>query len=181
MSPCEACRSEFLTAEPEYEALNDPLLTYRLCLFQYEGRAAQAVRRLKYERATSLAPWMAERVAEAVAAHRLDPELVIPVPIHWSRRCQRGFNQAEVLCASIPRVQRTLMRIRRTRPQVGLSLDERAKNLAGAFRSESSLVGQRVLLVDDVFTTGHTARECARSLRAAGAAEVGVLAFCGES
>jgi ComF family protein len=155
-------------------------LAYRISLFPYTGRPAQAVRRLKYSRCTSLAGFMADEVAEAVSRFGLDPDLVVPVPIHWSRRCMRGFNQADLLCEGLDSVPQALRRVRRTRPQVGLTDAERRTNLVGAFRATAIVKGQRVLLIDDVLTSGQTARECARALFGAGATEVGVLAFCGE-
>jgi ComF family protein len=151
-------------------------------LFAYEGRAAQAVRRLKYSRATSLAGPMAELLEEA---RRLLPphDWIVPVPIHWARRAQRGFNQAELLSEKAPRnlVRPSFIRrVRFTRPQVGLGTEERLTNLAGAFEAQPEVRGHRILLVDDVVTSGGTALACAYALRQAGAKETGLLTFCGE-
>ena len=148
-------------------------------VFQYEGRAAQAVRNLKYQRVTSLARPMSELMAQTLQAQRWDIDLVVPVPIHFSRRCTRGFNQAEMLCEAIAQSQskKSLLRIRRTPPQVGLSRDRRLTNLIGAFRAMPEVAGKSVLLVDDVITTGTTACECARMLRTAGANRVYGLVF----
>lgn len=150
-------------------------------LFLYEGRAEQAVRRLKYSRATSLAEPMAHLLAEYVADLSLeDVDLVVPVPIHWTRLYFRGFNQSEMLCEAQKRVDsRVLKRIRATRPQVGLNPQERRRNLVDAFRCDGSVAGKTVLLVDDVITTGHTVGECARTLKTAGALSVRAVAFCG--
>ena len=179
---CPACREGFIPAVRELSARSDEQeLDFRARLFRYENRAAQAVRRLKYGRATSLAGAMANEMREGFERLRLDPDYVVPVPIHWSRRCARGFNQAELLGEALPNVVRLLHRVRRTRPQVGLTRDERARNLAGAFRAESAVANHKILLIDDVLTSGQTARECAKALRAAGATEVGILAFCGEA
>lgn len=178
-SPCAACRDEMEpNRQPERRPADD--LAYRMAIYPYEGRAGQAVRRLKYDRTTSLTAFMADRMATAVSDFGLDPEFIIPVPIHWSRRCARGFNQAELLCDRLPARTDLLRRTRRTRPQVGLTEKERLHNLSGAFHASAEVAGKRVLLVDDVLTSGQTARECARALRAAGAHEVGFLAFCGE-
>jgi ComF family protein len=157
------------------------VLAYRATLFRYEGRAGQAVRALKYGRSTSLIDAMAGEVRAAVSDLGFGVDAVIPVPIHWSRRCTRGFNQSELLCEGTETRPELLARVRRTRPQAGLTRDERERNLHGAFRASPRVSGLRVLLVDDVLTSGHTARECAKVLREAGAAEVGILAFCGES
>ena len=160
--------------------MGEPELDYRAALYRYQGRAGQAVRRLKYGRATSLIEMMSYDMLQGYEHLGLGSDLTVPVPIHWSRRCVRGFNQAEALVRTFPNVTGALARIRRTRPQVGLSREERVRNLAGAFRADPIVEGKRILLVDDVLTSGQTARECAKALRDAGAIEVGVLAFCGE-
>jgi ComF family protein len=135
------------------------------------------VRRLKYSRSTGLASFMSEKIA--VSTERLSGiDAIVPVPIHWRRRNSRGFNQSEELA---PNGINLLERIRATRPQVGLNREQRARNLAGAFRALPGAEGKTILLIDDVVTSGQTARECASALLAVGAIEVGILAFCGES
>ncbi|MCX7801061.1 MAG: ComF family protein [Fimbriimonadales bacterium] len=152
--------------------------------FLYEGRAGQAVRRLKYERATALGAPMAALLAQAAGRMGLDRvDAIVPVPIHFLRRCSRGFNQSELLCEGFDRTKvrpDLLRRVRSTRPQVGLSREQRSRNLRGAFRASPAVEGLRVLLVDDVLTGGFTMRECASTLIAAGAAGVQGLVFCHE-
>lgn len=111
------------------------------------------------------------------------PDALIPVPLHPTRRRERGFNQAAVLArltgraAGVPVWETALRRVRPTEKQTTLSRDARQTNLRGAFAvpRPETVRGQRLLLVDDVFTTGATADECARTLRRAGAAEIGVI------
>ncbi|MGI9861399.1 phosphoribosyltransferase family protein [Moorella naiadis] len=111
------------------------------------------------------------------------PQLLIPVPLTPARLQSRGFNQAELLALSLGRelglvvTGRVLARVRETTPQVGLSRQARWQNLAGAFQVlESGLIrGRRLLLVDDVLTTGATAVACTVALRAAGAVSVRVV------
>lgn len=180
-SPCAACYDEFKLSDPFLMTLNESEspLAYRAAKYRYEGRAAQAVRRLKYGRSTSLTEVLANDFAGSFERLGFEPDLVAPVPIHWGRRMDRGFNQSDLLSSRLPNVDRSaLIRVRRTRPQVGLSREERQKNIKGAFRASPAVVGKHVLLVDDVFTSGHTARECALALREAGAVEVGILTLC---
>jgi ComF family protein len=177
---CHECREELGRPAPARDWADG--IDWSRSLFLFEGRAAQAVRRLKYDRATSLARPMAElmeRARRELPAH----DLVVPVPIHWVRRAQRGFNQSELLAELAPQNlirPKFLVRTRFTRPQVGLSAKERLVNLTGAFKAAPAVRGARVLLIDDVVTSGGTALACAHALRLAGALETGLLTFCGE-
>jgi len=109
-------------------------------------------------------------------------DAVVPVPLHWRRRWRRGFNQAEVLARAVgrrhglPVERRCLARVRATPPQQG-DAPARRRNVRGAFvvRRAERIAGRRLLLVDDVFTTGATANACAAVLLDAGATAVGVL------
>lgn len=128
-----------------------------------------------------LASWMSRAGDELLR----DADALIPVPLHWTRLFQRRFNQSAELARAISRqktvpvIDDVLTRIRATPPQVGRARDERAKNVHGAFSIEKSLRGEikgkRIVLVDDVLTTGATANACARILRRAGASRVDVL------
>lgn len=182
-SICETCFATFARATSA-EPRPIPGVSATCALYPYSERMAQAVTRLKYERATSLAAPMAQLMrAGAEEFDLLAADLVVPVPIHWTRRFLRGFNQSELLCEAMPSAAvcvRALCRIRPTRPQVGLDRSERLKNLSGAFRADPCVKGKDVLLVDDVLTTGHTAEECARALHEAGARDVKALFFAGD-
>ena len=151
-----------------------------VAVHEYEGRAAQAVRRLKYERVLSHVDEMAAEMSSlAVALGLAESDLVVPVPIHWSRHCERGFNQSLLLASGFERCDlKALKRIRRTRQQVGLTPEQRLSNLKDAFRAGENARGKTVLLIDDVITSGGTARECAKALKAAGAIKVDLLTYC---
>lgn len=155
-----------------------------VALYHYESRAAQAVRRLKYSRITTLVDPLSSMVRTGYEQFDGDGyDVVIPVPIHWRRRAMRGFNQAEALASKLPaeKVRPELMkRVRMTKPQVGLNREERIRNLVGAFWASPATAGMAVLLVDDVTTSGHTAEQCAIALLDAGATRVGLLALTGE-
>lgn len=154
----------------------------------YDGVLRDVILQMKHRSFEMLA----ERVGQLWAAHlgarfkQANAEVVIPVPLHWWRRLRRGYNQSESLAAAIATdlgvVCRPtwLRRIRPTKSQTGLSGPERRANLRGAFSAgkRAQLKGKRVLLIDDVLTTGATASEAARALKSAGAAyvEVAILA-----
>ena len=113
------------------------------------------------------------------------PTLIVPVPLYRSRLWWRRFNQSAMLASALGRLTGlpvdcfVLKRVRRTSSQVGLSADQRRRNVAGAFRVDPArahfLKGRKVVLVDDVITTGATAEACTRVLRRARAARVDVL------
>lgn len=145
---------------------------------EMEGAARQVVHGLKYRWVAALAPLMAERMAPLREARPFD--VAMAVPLHPSRRRQRGFNQADVLLDRLgwDRGPGALARTRKTRSQVGMRQGERRSNMAGAFEYRGPpLAGLTVALVDDVITTGATVNECARVLRAHGAWSVIAVAF----
>jgi ComF family protein len=110
-------------------------------------------------------------------------DAIIPVPLSHSGLLSRGFNQTLLLAdrlarqKKIPLIMDCLMKTRETPPQVGLSAEERMKNMKKAFTCVTPLNGKRILLIDDVMTTGATVNECAKELKKAGAASVSVLAL----
>lgn len=146
----------------------------------YEGNLRELIHLFKYARMRSLDRPLGRKLAAALPREeRID--LVVPVPMHWLRRWNRGFNQAERLARFVARrwnlpVCRGLRRVRSTPSQAGLTHVERRENMAGVFRAPRGKVdGRRILLVDDVFTTGATASACAVALKKAGARSVVLL------
>jgi ComF family protein len=180
---CDLCRSAFQPYHHDQQR-SSASVTRQVSLFRYEDRAAQAVRRLKYSRATALVLPMANLMRqgfECSAFGRIDA--IVPVPIHTSRRMMRGFNQSELLCEEMPEelaAPLLLRRVRATKPQARLNSTERSRNLVGAFRASPLAAGKSILLVDDVTTTGHTAEQCAIALLEAGADSVSLLTFAGD-
>ena len=152
-----------------------------------EGPARHLVQRLKYADRLDLAPAMARWMARAGAELTAEADMVVPVPLHRWRLWARRFNQAALLAQGVahqcglPYAPLALTRVRRTRPQVGLTREARAANVQGAFRlardAGPQVSGARVLLVDDVLTSGATLNAAARVLLRAGAARVDVLTF----
>ncbi len=178
VAPCLRCAQSLRREELIYQ-LPLPIVDEVRAFYSYENSAAELVKALKYRRETSLVKFMAGEMHDLFVDWAPEVDLIAPVPIHRSRLSWRGFNQAESLCERLPKhlVGQDLVRIKRTSPQVKLSPEQRSANLVGAFKCPTDIEGKRVLLVDDVFTTGATAAECARALKAAGANWVGVLVF----
>lgn len=153
----------------------------------YEGIAGRMVQALKYADRVDLAPWMARWMLRAGAELLPDADAIVPVPLHWQRFWQRRFNQSAELgralagLAGVPFAPEAAARVKRTRQQVGLKPREREDNLRAAFRvppKHLGLVkGRRILVVDDVYTTGATVGALARVMKRAGAARVDVLTF----
>lgn len=157
------------------------------CVAIFEGVLREAIHSLKYgcfaAVADPLGDLMARRLSRTTLPGKVD--CVVPVPIHRSRMLRRGFNQAGELasriCANLPLPlhKNVLCQARKTKHQVDLTEEERVTNVRGAFavRNAPKIAGKRVMLVDDVFTTGSTLNEAASVLRSAGAKAVHVYAL----
>jgi len=152
---------------------------------RYDGVVGALIRDLKYRGAFWLAPDLADLLAAGVRAH-FDPgafDAIAAVPLHASKQRARGYNQSALLAArlgrrlGLPLARRCLRRTRADRSQTHLTVSERAANVAGAFdtRWNRWIEGRRILLVDDVMTTGATVNDCARALKAGGASAVRVI------
>jgi ComF family protein len=149
---------------------------------EYEGTLREIIHALKYSGRQSLARPLAERMRQRGRDLIEQNDYVVPVPLHWRREHERGFNQAYELARDLgPPVMNVLARRRHTRPQVELAADRRWTNVERAFRLRRrwgrrfTIDGRRILLVDDVSTTGATLEACARVLKDAGASEVSAL------
>ena len=170
---CDMCRSE-----------SPPLR--RRSLVKYHGAMREAIHLLKYERRLVLMRHFDRMIEQRATSIRElgDFDVLVPVPLHPSRYRTRGFNQAELLARSvschtgIPIVHRAVIRIRATKPQSSLSsAEQRRQNISQAFAVPDAdhVQGRRLLLIDDIYTTGATIREIAMTLHQVGAAEVGAF------
>ena len=146
--------------------------------FYHRGMARELVMQLKYQYCDEAADALAAAMAECVPLGRYDA--LVPVPLHRRRERMRGANQAAVLCQRLsPRhglpVLPLLTRVRETKEQASLKRSDRLRNVQDAFALSGDAHGLRLLVVDDVRTTGATARSCAGALTLGGARQVGVL------
>jgi ComF family protein len=204
---CAACWSKLSLIEPPYcarlgipfaydpgpgllsmEAIaNPPAYDRARAAVRYDDTARTLVLSFKYNDRLDLAPMMGRWMARAGRELLKDADALLPVPLHWRRLWARRFNQSAALAGAIsdicgvPVVHDALKRLRATAQQVGLSKNGRADNVQGAFRvppeEKAKVAGRRLVLVDDVLTSGATADTCARALLRAGAAHVDVLVF----
>jgi len=190
---CEICgRPLQILARKEGEPLLCPACKEKTYAFErarsfavYEGALVRAILLLKFEQIEPLGAWFAERLAELANAEpdALAADVVVPVPLHRQRERERGYNQAALLSKPLAKKLRLphksvlLMRTRARPDKQVLSLEERWESVRGAFatRPGSQVDNLRVLLVDDVLTTGATLDACSRALRDAGAKSVVAL------
>ena len=162
-----------------------PVFDRARAAFIYDDQSRQLILGFKHgdqlQRAIAFSRWMNRAGEDLITA----ADYLIPVPLHWTRLFARRFNQAVVLAMKIggragkPVLTRTLIRRKRTPSQGRLRRSRRVANLRGAFKvppgAKEELAGKRVLLIDDVLTTGATATACTKTLRRAGATHVDVL------
>ena len=150
----------------------------------YYGSVREAIHRYKYREKNYFLPFLAGRMADEWQKMASDVEVdaVTYVPLHWRRYLQRGYNQSELLAKYLARrlgkpCFKTLRRVRKTSQQAALDQAARQANIRRAFASVGgeTLLGMRLLLVDDVFTTGATLSEATKTLLKAGASEVSVI------
>jgi ComF family protein len=204
---CAGCWSKLAFIEPPYcarlgipftydpgpgllsmEAIaNPPAYDRARAAVRYDDLARELVHRLKYGDRLDLAPTMGRWMARAGRELLAGADALVPVPLHWRRLWSRRFNQSAALAgiisesSSVPVLHETLRRVRATPQQVGLDKSQRAVNVQGAFKvareRRADVAGRRLILVDDVLTSGATVDTCARALLRAGAAHVDVLVF----
>ncbi|CAI8725319.1 MULTISPECIES: ComF family protein [Methylococcus] len=169
-SPCGRC----LRHPPPFDSCR--------AAFRYEEPIRHLIHGLKFGHRHACARTLGELAAAHFMLHAEMPELIVPVPLHASRYRERGFNQSLEIARhlsrnlQVPLEFRALTRNRTTRPQAELSAEERRKNIRGAFRMERAVNVRHVAIFDDVVTTGATAGELARTLRAAGVERIDVWA-----
>jgi len=167
---CHACR------------IRPPAFTQAWTLYPYQSPLKEAIGLFKYHGKISLAAPLARLITMALGS--LPPmDLIMPVPLYPDRLREREYNQSLLLAHrlsthfQIPLIYTILIRTRQTTPQTALSRNDRLKNLRRSFAvtSPESINGKTIMLIDDVFTTGTTVNECAKTLRKAGSGNVYVV------
>lgn len=145
----------------------------------FTGGLRNAIHRLKYHRDISLAEILSRPLIELIAQLNWSIDIIVPVPLSSDRQKSRGYNQSALIALPVAlgldmRYQpKSLIRVKDTNSQVGLSLRQRYANVSGAFESETAIVNEkRILMIDDVVTSGATLNECAKALLNAGARDV---------
>jgi ComF family protein len=185
---CSACRTPFVDAYPLDEHDLCTVCREGLANFDsaysfgsYEGPLQQLIHLFKYAKVESLAQPLSRLLIQALPLDQ-NFDAVVAMPMHWRKQWERGFNQAELLARPVAKryglkLWTNLRRKRYTKSQAGLTETERRENLKGSFRllRPEQAAGKRLLLVDDVFTTGATLRAAAAVLKSAGAARVSAL------
>jgi len=161
----------------------EPALARHRSFARYEGPVKEVILLFKYRGFKVLGNWLGELLAENLGKEEDlwdGVEALVPVPLHPKKERKRGFNQAKVLAKRLAKhrslrlLERRLIKVANIPAQTSLEAEEREKNVRGAFRTRKAkdLEGKIVLLVDDVYTTGSTLRECSLVLKKAGAREV---------
>src|ERR1700733_10769431 len=166
---------------------NPPAYARARAAVRYDDVARTLVHALKYQDRTDLAPAMGRWMARAGQQLLGEADVLVPVPLHWKRSWSRRYNQSGALARVIARqsgvklTTEALRGVRSTQQQIGLSRTERASNVQGAFKvaadRKADIAGRRVILIDDVLTSGATAGACAQALLRAKATQVDVLVF----
>lgn len=179
---CSHCARLVVRAAPRSLDGLDAMLVYA----EFTGPVRAAIHALKYESQRRMARILADWLAAESEIDRWSADLVTAIPLHSARLAARGYNQAGLLAKHFARERQLVFwpeaveRLRDTVSQVTLSATERRQNVDGAFGAAVELVqGKRVILVDDVLTTGATMQACAAALRAAGAWAVFGVAVAG--
>jgi len=153
-------------------------------VFCYDDAAVELVLKLKYNSEGDVAKFVAPFLGEAIKQYKIEADVIIPVPLTPRRTRERGYNQAGLIAVEIsklinvPVVDDFLVRVKHTKAQKKMTLKERQENLKGAFEIKppyTTIKDKRVLLVDDVLTTGTTVDECARVMKKAKPKSIEVL------
>lgn len=152
----------------------------------YDGVLRDLIHKFKYKNRDYLSRFLGKLLKDTIQKHKelIDVDYIIPVPMHWFKKLLRGYNQTELLALNISKyygkavLNNSLIRTKYTNSQIKLKKEERMGNIKGCFsvKYRETLKNKRVLLVDDVCTTGATINECSKALKKAGASKIYAVA-----
>jgi ComF family protein len=187
---CKRCGKEVISTDMEYCfdcVRHKRTFEYGRALLNYDETAGSSMAKIKYKNKREYLDFYGEAIYARYGKliRRMEADVLVPVPVHPSRKKERGFNQAEILARRIGEhlglavCPSMLVRNKKTMPQKGLDPAGRLKNLEEAFSSGNMIEGVKgVILVDDIYTTGSTIEACTRALKKAGIKRVYFLAIC---
>ncbi|MFV0239039.1 MAG: double zinc ribbon domain-containing protein [Lacrimispora sphenoides] len=187
---CKRCGKEVISTDMEYCfdcVRHKRTFEYGRALLNYDETAGSSMAKIKYKNKREYLDFYGEAiyVRYGKLIRRMEADVLVPVPVHPSRKKERGFNQAEILARRIGEhlglavCPSMLVRNKKTMPQKGLDPAGRLKNLEEAFSAGNMIGGvEGVILVDDIYTTGSTIEACTRALKKAGIKRVYFLAIC---
>ena len=148
-------------------------------LYFEEGATKELIHNFKYNSIKELTPFLGEKMVQVLRDNPTKIDIITFVPVHVMRMASRGYNQAELLAEYVSqkieiKIEKLLTKTRNTKRQVGLKRQQRKNNLSGAFKANQNvdISNKKILIIDDVTTTGQTLEECAKVLKNAGAKEV---------
>lgn len=181
---CKKCGKQLSDVRTEYCpdcSRNSHVYKTGIAAFLYDDLISKSIYRFKYHNRRSYAEYYGKAISKQYGTiiKRWNADVIIPVPIHEKKRIRRGYNQAELISRSLGRELHMetdssyLVRMANTKPQKEMNKAERKKNLENAFKLTGNVVKyNKIILVDDIYTTGSTIDECARTLMAGGAREI---------
>ncbi|WP_313187396.1 ComF family protein [Lacrimispora sp.] len=187
---CKKCGKEVISPDMEYCfdcVRHKRTFEYGRALVNYDENAGSSMAKIKYKNKREYLDFYGEAICVRYGKliRRMEADVLVPVPVHPSRKKERGFNQAEILARRIGErlglvvCPSMLVRNKKTMPQKGLDPAGRLKNLEEAFSAGKMIEGvEGVILVDDIYTTGSTIEACTRALKKAGIKRVYFLAIC---
>jgi ComF family protein len=179
---CPNCRAKLVPYPSQLRRMPASLCDVRIA-YVFQSPLREAVHQLKYRRLRRMARPLGALMAERLSTQPPEIDAVLAIPLHAARLAERGFNQAEALAREVaqtiglPLINDSLVRIRATEQQARLDARARTENMRGAFSWQGTAPPRRILLVDDVLTTGATMGACAEVLRDAGAQAIHGLAL----
>lgn len=182
---CRDCRDNFEPMHRGFSLSDDSIERIYASVF-YNSFARELIHQFKFNDKSYLYKPIAYMMQQTITVESLEGfDLIIPVPIHWRKEAIRGYNQSQLLAeeisirTGIPIDKKSLVKSTWTKEQNRLTKYQREENLKGSFsiKNGARILGKRILLIDDIYTTGNTLKACARQLKKAGAMEVNGLVF----